>query len=146
MSNTTVNAHNVQIEIDDELGAQIDVSGNANNFKLDEELRVGVHQAFKDAWDHRKDGGRGWKAEMTIFYSIGASEAFRDIWTSWRSTRGARTLTVSIPDATSGSDEWSGEVVIDGTISIAGDRKADDVMTVAIPMGGDGTLTRTTIV
>jgi hypothetical protein len=146
MANTPIISHNVQIELDDELGAQVDVSGNANNVNITETLRVGTYQTFKEPWDQKIDGGRGWKGSIKIFYSRQAGEAFRKIFTSWRTLRGARTLTVSIPDATTGSDEWSGEAVIEGDIDLSLDRTSDDPVMVELPLGGHGALSRVTIV
>lgn len=146
MPNTPIIAHNVQIELDDELGAQIDISGSANNVEITETLRAGTYQNFKDAWDKKIDGGRGWKGTVQLFYSVQSDEAFQDILTGWRETRGARTITVSIPDANTGSDEWSGEAVIEGDISIPADRTSDEPVMVELPLGGHGELTRVTIV
>lgn len=146
MSNTTINAHNVQIELDDELGAQVDVSGNANNVNITETFRVGTYQVFKEPWDKKQDGGRGWKGSVKLYYSRQPDEAFRKIFTSWRTLRGARTLTVSVPDATTGSDEWSGEVILEGDADLPFDRTSDDPVMVELPLGGDGALSRVTIV
>ena len=146
MPNTTINAHNCQIELDDELGAQVDVSGNANTVNITESLRAGTYQVFKEPWDQKIDGGRGWKGALKLFYSRQPDEAFRKIFTSWRTLRGARTLTVSIPDATTGSDEWSGEVIIEGDVDLPFDRTSDDPVMVELPLGGHGPLTRVTIV
>ncbi|MBN1430442.1 MAG: hypothetical protein JXB07_18880 [Anaerolineae bacterium] len=146
MSNTPAISHNVQVELDDELGAQVDISGNANDVSITPSFRAGTYQVFKDPWDRKNDGGKGWKANVDIFYSVAAAEAFRDILTNWMETRGNRTLTVSIPDANTGSDEWSGEAILEGDIEIQADRTSNDPMKVSIPMGGDGALTRITIV
>lgn len=146
MSNTPIISHNVQIELDNELGAQVDISGNANNVSITPTLRVGTYQVFKNAWDMKIDGGRGWKAAVQIFYSRTDGEAFRDILVNWQENRGYRTLTVSAPDATTGSDEWSGEVVIEGDLDLSFDRTSDDPVMVEIPMGGHDELSHAVIV
>jgi hypothetical protein len=140
MTNTPIISHNVRVELDNELGAQVDISGNANNVSIKPSLRVGTYQTFGNGWDKKIDGGRGWSASVQFFYSRTDGEAFRDIVVDWQENRGARTLTVSSPDASTGSDEWSGEVVIEGDVDLGFDRTSDDPVMVEIPMGGHGQL------
>ncbi len=146
MANTTEIGHNIVIEIDDETSAAINISGNANLVELTRSFRTGTYKNFGDGWDYANDGGKGWKAKFRIYFSVATSESYIDILESWVSTRGPRTLSTYWPDNTPGSRQYSGDAILDGDITLTGDRNSDDVITVEFEVLGHGALTPTTVV
>jgi len=146
MSNTTQTWHNARIRIDDETSAAVDISGNANLAELTESYRTSTYQVFGNPWDQTADGGQGWKAKFKIFFSANATETYRDILSSWKATRGLRTVEISVPDGEPGSLSYTGDARLNGDVVMSIDRSSDDVGMVEFEVVGHDSLVEAVLV
>jgi hypothetical protein len=110
---TAINACDVVIELDDEQNHIKNISGSSNEIKMAFMGKTGDLQTFGGDFPVRLSCGRDAEFSLIAVYTTALEEA-RDIINEWYfGTGGLRTLRVSIPDASVGSDMYYGEVVLD---------------------------------
>jgi len=73
----------------------------------------------------------------TIVYSTNAAEA-RAMYNEWYFTSegAARTVTIDVPDSASGSDRYSGELVLNSFTPVDGDAGSGELMMMQVEMKG----------
>lgn len=107
---TAVNAKGCVVKLDNGAGTLTDISGSANEVNINMEGALGDYNVFGDDDTYRTEGVRNASIDVTIVFTTATNEG-RDILKNWRSTRGARTLQVDVPNSASGSDRYMAEVM-----------------------------------
>lgn len=142
-TSTAVNALNCVIMLDDDADTPVDISGDLNEVSLEFEQELGEYRTFTNEWMKRLDGGKDISIDMSAIYSQVDIEA-RNIIEDWYEAKGARTLTIDVPDSLAGSRRYSGEARIEG-MSIPLDVNEAAPIMLAAALKGDGVWTIVTI-
>jgi len=107
-------ACDVKVELDDSTGALIDISGMSNSMSMGLTNNIsGGTYTFGSECPLRFECGQDSTISANILYSTTADEGF-DILKDWYFgvTGGARSIRISVPDATTNSDQYDVEVYL----------------------------------
>ena len=142
-SSTVRNGRNSQVLVDDESGSPVDVSGTGNQWGLELDNLTGQAFTFAGEYPRTIDGKKNATLSVRFVYSPTANEG-ADLLRDWFNNQGARTVSISYPDAAVGSDQITGEFRLD---DLSFDAEAEDgtPMMYEATLLPDGTLTNTTI-
>lgn len=103
---TAVNACDVAVWLDDDLGVPQDLSGSSNTISMEFTNQLGNVRNFGTRWQIRLECGKDATFNLTAVYSTAPNEA-KDLFLNWYfNSPGDRTLTVYIPDKNIGSDVY----------------------------------------
>lgn len=113
-TSTAINGCDAVILLDDNLGTPQDISGSSNSFELNFEVEIGDFKPFGSDFPIRLGCGRDAALSLEIVYTMAANEA-RDLFNDWFFNNHAtpRTVTIQLPDATPGGDQYSGEFILE---------------------------------
>lgn len=113
---TYVNACDVVIELDDDSGSLVDISGSSNDVSISISRSLGSLVTFDGGWDIVTACKRNATVSIGAVYSTVDGEA-RDILEGWMlgddSGPANRTLQISVPDSDPGSMQYTVETVIE---------------------------------
>ncbi len=111
---TSVNACDVVLEIDNASGTLTDVSGSTNQASMTMSSNVGETSTFEGQWAIRRVCKTSVDVSVQAVYSTDDTEALNLLVDWWfaGNYNTARTITISVPDDTAGSDEYTGEFVM----------------------------------
>lgn len=110
---TAKNACSARIWLDNASAALTEVSGSSAKITLALKSDIGEFKVFDDAWRYRLECGRDWEFGMDVIYSTTADEAFDLLRDWWFGARGSRSVRIDMPDSSTGSDRYTGEVFIE---------------------------------
>lgn len=142
---TSVNACNVDIQLDDSTGSLTNISGSTNQASIDMTAQSAETFTFEGQWAIQKVCKTSATISLQALYSTADVEAL-NILADWyfNSITTARTAQISVPDSTGGSDQYSGEWNL---TSLNIPLSADDagVILVSASLVNSGAVTRSTI-
>jgi len=100
---------------------------------------------FGDKWPGRLECGKDASFTFNVVYSTTATEAW-GLLRAWffAASPGARSMDLSVPDATAGSDRFAGEVRLNG-FNFTSDPSDPKAIMVTFSVVPDGEITRSTI-
>jgi len=146
MAQTTnsVNACNVVLQIDDNLGSLTDISGSSNQASMDFSKQVAETFTFDGDWAIKKDCKRSVSMSIQALYTLNDGEASNILEDWFHNGSGSRTVQVDVPDGTGGSFRYSGEFILE---SYSLPLSADDagVILLGFTLSNDGAVTRAAI-
>lgn len=113
---TAYNACDAVVELDDDAGVLQDISGSMNKVTFSVPANIAEFRTFGSQWPGRLCCGldgpmtlNGWASEAT--------DEVLDLLKRWRFASGApcsrRTIRVSMPDGSAGSDQYTGEYLLE---------------------------------
>ena len=107
---TAINACDVDIELDDDAGAEKSIKGSSNSLAMNFDKDIKPFRTFGSRWPKRLECGKDASFTLGAVYSSAADEAF-DLLKTWyfEADPGARTLNVYIPKKNVGADFYTGE-------------------------------------
>lgn len=142
---TAVNACDVKIQIDDQTGNLVNVSGSTNEVTLNISTDTGEMTTFEGSWKINKSCKHTATIEGIALYSTAAAEA-KALLTYWKfTTPGAsRTVQIDVPDGDISSDRYRGEFILtDLSIPLqSGEAKP---IPISFTLLNDGEFTKTTV-
>jgi len=111
---TSVNACDVVIKVDAAESGLTDISGSSNQCSMSMSSNTGQTFTFDGQWAIQKVCKTSASVSVQAVYSTNDAEAANILLDWWFGTNYnvARTVEISIPDETSGSDTYSGEFVL----------------------------------
>ena len=118
---TAVNACSAVITIDDDAGTPTPISGSSTSVSISGTTELGDYKVFADSWRYRLACGQDWEMSIEAVYTTASGEVealdlLRTWWLS-QTTIGAykvaRDIQIDMPDSTSGSDRYTGEVFLE---------------------------------
>jgi hypothetical protein len=123
---TAIAATDCVIQLDNNAGALVDISGQSNSVEVSFENGVAEFRPFSTQWKTRKVVGKDAPISMAGVYSTNDAEAL-GILRGWffGGDDSARSLQIDVPDSNAGGDRISGEFVL-STFSYTLDSEADD--------------------
>lgn len=110
-STTAINACNAVIEIDDNGGTPVNLSGSTNNVNLSLSKALGEGFTFEGAWAFVLECKKKGSLDLEAIYTTASNEA-RDLLETWFENGGNRTVTVYPNGKTNGERQYSGEFKI----------------------------------
>lgn len=143
---TSVNACDVVIELDNADGTLTDISGSSNQCGMSMSSNVGETNTFDGQWAIRRVCKTSVNVSLQAVYSTADVEALNTLADWWfaGSYGDARTCTISVPDDTAGSDEYTGEFVLTSlNIPLSADDAAPILVTAELQ--NQGAFSRATI-
>ena len=135
----------VVIKLDDADGNSIDISGSSNEIEVEINERTESLYKFGSDYPSRFSLGRDVIISLVVVYSTTTDEG-ADILKNWSfaSTFAARTCEIYIPDTSVGSDQISGEFVLEYA-RIAGSAGSGDPLLVRAQIAAHGEITLATV-
>lgn len=124
-TSTHISADDCVITLDNESGTPTDISGSSNTIEINIETPVNTGNTFEGSSPLSWVGKDQTNISLVVWYSTTTGEGL-DILKQWKfgSNRAtARSIQIDIPDSSSGSDRYYGEV---------------NLGNLAIPMNADG--------
>lgn len=111
---TSTNACNAQILVDNAAGTLTDISGSSNQASISMSVDTAETSTFQGQWKIKKSCKTSATLSLQVLYSTTADEGL-DILRDWFFTAPteSRTVTIRLPDSTAGSDQYSGEFVLE---------------------------------
>ncbi len=118
-STTVVNGCDIVIQIDEEAGTLLDISGSSNELAMVFALNSELWRSFGSRYPGRLNCGKDMTGTLKIVYSPTVSEA-RELVEEWYHTSNgaARSFQFDLPDSSVGSLRYSGEIIMDGGYNI----------------------------
>lgn len=131
-----IGMHNATISLDNSGGTPVNITGQANGVTINYEKTLGAFHTLDTVWNGALEGGITTRIQLMILETAPAAEGhglIRDAMING----GARTLTVSVPDTSPGSLQYSGEIRIGGMSPAHSSRanSGDPVITTAECLG-----------
>lgn len=123
-----INGCNSKLEIDDDGGTPIDVSGSANSITIDFTNQVGEGFTFDGRFPLRAECKEDASLSGTIFWTSPTDEA-RDILDLWRASKGLRTVIFSPQGGNPGDVQYRGEYFLT-SLSFTTEASSADPVTV----------------
>lgn len=142
---TAKNACNVVLEVDNASGVLTDISGSSNQASISISTNISEVFTFDGDWGIKKACKSTAQISLSLVYSTTDTEAL-NIIKDWKfnAPTTSRTVQISIPDNTAGSDQYSGEFVLEG-IDIPIDASDAGVILVSASLSNDGAFSVATI-
>lgn len=146
-STTVVNGCDIVVEIDNEAGTLLDISGTTNELGMTFSITSEMWRSFASRYPGRLTCGKDMTATLKIVYSPTAAEG-RELIEEWYHTSNgdSRSFQFDIPDSSVGSLRYSGEATLQDGYTIetiaAGDAKAIEI---TFTIACDGAITLDTI-
>lgn len=107
-SSSVINACGVTIEIEDENGVLVDISGSSNEVQPDFEQKLGEYNVFGDRATYRIECKEDASLKLVALYSTAMREA-RDLLKRWKMLRGQRRIVVYVPNKANYTDRFDGQ-------------------------------------
>lgn len=143
LTTTAVNACDVKIWLDDEVGTLKDISGSSNTCSMEFTNQLGAVRAFGTRWSTRLECGKDATINLSIIYSTASDEA-ADIVKQWFFTYpGKRTIKIYIPDKDPGADVYTGEVRLEN-MPVKVEASSADPIVMSCNLKPDGAITLVT--
>lgn len=137
---THISFESAAIFLDTAGGTLTNISGSTNKGSVTVNTPVEKTTTFDGDYPIASVGKDGVTINLEIIYSTTADEAM-DIIKRWKfvstEREGSRTCTIEIPDATTGSDQYSGEFKL-SNLEIAQDSSSANVSIVTAVLENDG--------
>jgi len=105
---TAINACNAVIEIDDDGGTPVNISGSSNNANLSINKALGEGFTFDGDWAFRLECKKNGSLDIEAIYTTASNEA-RDLLETWFENGGNRTVIIYPNGKTNGERMYSGE-------------------------------------
>lgn len=131
MAQTTdaINACDVIVQLDNISGVLTDFSGTSNNVEISFDREIGEFRSFASKWKGRIPCGKDASIKLRIIASKNANELSRNFLDWWENQPSVRkTLRVDMPDSSSGSDRFTGEVVLKSLPIVMADDDPNPIM------------------
>lgn len=111
---TSINACNAKIKVDNASGVLTDISGSSNNASISMAVDTAETSTFDGQWKIKKACKTSASISLTVLYSTTEDEGL-DILRDWffDGPTASRTVTINVPDDSVGSDQYSGEFVLE---------------------------------
>jgi len=143
---THINSKDCIPYVDNASGTITDISGSSSTVSITVETETGEANTFTGSFPLSFVGKNKMTVDLTLVYTTATGEAM-DILKQWKfgsSYDSARSIQIDIPDSTSGSDRYSGEVKL-ANLSINADASTVGAMEVTAQFVNDGTISWTAI-
>lgn len=123
---TAIVATDCVIQLDNNAGALVDISGQSNSVEMSFENGIAEFRPFSTQWKTRQVVGKDAPISLAGVYSTNDAEAL-GILRGWffGGDDSARTLQIDVPDSNAGGDRISGEFVL-ASCAIPLDSETDD--------------------
>jgi len=113
LTTTAWNACDAVVQLDNSSGNLIDISGSSNSVEIDFKNDIGDYKVFGTKWKGRLACGKDATIKIKIVASKSAAEAMKASLDWFFNTSNSRSIRIQAPDATSGSDQYDAEVVLE---------------------------------
>lgn len=123
LTTTAWTACDAVISLDNGAGNLIDISGSSNSVDIDLKNDIGEFKNFGTKWRGRIACGKDATIKLKITASKATAEAMKTslAW-FFSDTNTSRSIRIQTPDATTGSDQFDAEVVLESlSIPLAAD-------------------------
>lgn len=112
-STTVWNGCDVVLKLDNSSNVLTDISGSSNDVSIDFSQDIGDYKTFASKWKGRIPCGKDAKIKLKIVASKDTAEALKNILDWYFTTGGSKSIQIDAPDSTTGSDRFTGEVVLE---------------------------------
>lgn len=142
---TEVNACDAVIQLDDETGVLVDISGSSNTASINLTNDISETTVFGGNWKLTGCCKSAATFAVNAVYTTAANEA-KDIFVDWQFTYhcAKRTLQINIPDNEIGSDRYQSEVLLE-SLSIPIDSGDATPILIAASMRNSGAVAHTVV-
>lgn len=124
-----INGCNVVLELDNTSGVLTDFSGSSNSVELSFDREIGEFKSFASLWKGRIPCGKDATIKIKVIMSQNTGELSYNLLDWWENQPSARkTFRATMPDGSSGSDRFTGEVVLKSMPIVAAADDADPIM------------------
>ena len=104
-----ISMHNCVVQLDDDGGTPVNISGQANAVKIGYKKQIGKFHTLGSIWNDATEGGIETDIALTILETEASGQAHA-LCRSWLASGGARTLRIDTPTSAPGALRYEGEV------------------------------------
>lgn len=107
---SAINARDVVVYLDNDVGSLVNISGSANEISIKMGNAIGDFNVFTDKYTYRTEGVQDISVDMTVVFTKVSAEAV-DMLRLWKSQGGNRTIQINVPVGSGTlTDRYQGEV------------------------------------